>query len=130
MESNRQKKIASLLQKDLAGILQAAITDGGFSGTIISVTKVRVTVDLSLAKVYLSVFPVSNSTKVIKGVTANKSVIRHRLAQLTKNQLRKMPDLSFYLDDSLDYIERIERSLEGEENPLEQPELLKRRKKK
>ena len=76
METQRQKKIAGVIQKDLADILQRAATDGGFTGTIISVSKVSVTVDLSLAKVYISIFPQDQIEPILKGIQANPSVIR------------------------------------------------------
>ncbi len=130
VESNRQKKIAGVLQKDLAYVLQNVVNGSELRGTIVSVTKVRVTVDLSIAKVYLSIFPVNKSSEVFKGLDDIKSQIKHELAQLTKNQLRRMPGLEFFLDDSLDYIDGIDRSLKGLDNPLEQPGLLQKRKKK
>ena len=130
MESNRQKKIASLIQKDLVDILQRAVSDSGVRGVIVSVTKVHVTADLSIAKVYLSIFPSSHAQSMLEDVNNNKVAIRHELAQRTKNQLRRVPELNFYIDDSLDYIERIDRSLSGEENPIENPDLLDKRKKK
>ncbi len=129
MESQRQKKIAGVIQKDLADILQRAATDGGMQGTLISVTKVSVTVDLSIAKVYLSIFPVDKAKEVMEGVQSNQPLIRYEMAQRTRHQFRRMPELIFFLDDSLDYIENIEKSLEEGEDPIENPELLPRRKK-
>ncbi|WP_370390279.1 30S ribosome-binding factor RbfA [uncultured Winogradskyella sp.] len=129
MESNRQKKIAGLLQEDLVDVLQRAASEGGLRGVIISVTKVSVTADLSIAKVYLSIFPNKEAETLLKGITSNKPLIRHELAQRTRHQLRRMPSLEFFIDDSLDYIDKIERSLKGEENPIENPDLLGRRKK-
>ena len=129
METQRQKKIAGVIQKDLAEILQRAATDGGLRGTIISVTKVSVTVDLSIAKVYISIFPTDKAKSVMEGIQSNQPLIRHELAQLTRHQLRRMPELVFYLDDSLDYIENIEKSLEGGNDPIDDPDLLPRRKK-
>ncbi|MEM0931887.1 MAG: 30S ribosome-binding factor RbfA [Bacteroidota bacterium] len=129
MESQRQRKIAGILQKDLVDILQRAATDGGMQGTLISVTKVSVTVDLSIAKVYISIFPNSNSEVLLDGIMSNKVLIRHDLAQRTKNQLRRVPELLFFLDDSLDYIDKIETSLKGEENPIVNRDLLDKRKK-
>lgn len=129
MESNRQKKIASVLQRDLVDILQGA-AKSGMRGVIISVTKVSVTVDLSIAKVYLSIFPTEKTTEIIQGVNTNTASIKHEIAQRTKHQLRKMPDLQFYLDDSLEYIDNIDRSLKGLNNPIENPDLLDKRKKK
>ena len=129
MESNRQKKIAGILQGDLAEILQRSATDGGMRGVIISVTKVNVTVDLSIAKIYLSVFPNKEGKVILEGVRSNTPLIRHELAQRTRHQLRRMPHLEFFIDDSLEYIDGIELSLKGQENPLEDPNLLERRKK-
>ena len=129
METQRQKKIAGVIQKDLADILQRAATDGGIQGTLISVSKVSVTADLSIAKVYVSVFPNARGKELLDEIKATNPVIRHELARRTRNQLRRMPELHFYLDDSLEYIDGIERSLKKGENPIEKPELLPRRKK-
>lgn len=129
MESNRQKKIATVLQKDLVDVLQTAAREG-LKGVIISVTKVQVTVDLSQAKVYLSVFPSEKRDEILSGINENKTAIRHEIAQKTRHQLRRMPELSFYGDDSLDYIDSIDRALQGkDENPIENPDLLDKRKK-
>jgi len=129
-ETNRQRKIAGVLQKDLVDVLQHAAQDG-MKGVIISVTKVRVTTDLSDAKVYLSIFPTDRSKEVIEGVISNTPLIRHELAQRTRHQLRRMPVLTFFLDDSLDYIENIDQSLRGEvEDPIKNPEILSKRKKR
>ena len=129
MESNRQKKIASVLQSDLVDVLQGSATRGGMHGIIISVSKVKVTVDLSIAKVYVSVFPNSKAQELFNGIRSNASLIKHEIAQRTRNQLRRMPDLMFFIDVSLEYIDRIEESLKGKSNPLENPELLDKRKK-
>jgi ribosome-binding factor A len=129
MESNRQKKIASVLQTDLVDVLQSAAS-AGMKGVIISVTKVSVTVDLSIAKVYLSVFPTDKRAELIEGIKFNAPKIKHELAQRTRHQLRRMPELQFYVDDSLEYIDQIERSLKGLDNPLKNPDSLEKRKKK
>ena len=129
MESNRQKKIAGILQQDLVDVLQRAASDGGMKGVIISVTKVSVTVDLSIAKVYLSIFPNKEAGELLKGIRSNIPLIRHELAQRTRHQLRRMPTLEFFIDDSLEYIDNIERSLKGEEDPIKDEDLLGRRKK-
>ena len=129
METQRQKKIAGVIQKDLAEVLQRAATDGGMQGIIISVTKVYVTVDLSIAKAYISIFPPQKAHEILKGIQSNQHLIRHELAQRTRHQFRRMPELVFFLDDSLDYIENIEKSLEEGEDPIENPDLLPRRKK-
>jgi len=129
MESNRQKKIGGILQQDLVDVLQGAATAGGLKGVIISVSKVSVTTDLSIAKVYLSIFPNKNAETLLEGIKSNTSKIRHELAQRTRHQLRRMPQLIFFIDDSLDYIDKIERSLKGEDNPIKNPEQLSKRKK-
>jgi len=129
MESNRQKKIAGILQQDLVDVLQRAASDGGMKGVIISVSKVSVTVDLSIAKVYLSIFPNKEAGELLKGIRSNTPLIRHELAQRTRHQLRRMPTLEFFIDDSLEYIDNIERSLKGEEDPIKDEDLLGRRKK-
>ncbi len=129
MESQRQKRIASVMQKDLADVLQNAATQGGMKGVIISVTKVHVTADLSISKVYLSIFPNNKGKALLEGIKQNAVAIRYELAQRTKNQLRRMPELNFYIDDSLEYIDQIDRSLKGLDNPIENPGLLDKRKK-
>ncbi len=128
-ESNRQKKIAGVLQEDLANVLQGMLRDAGQTGVILSISKVNVTVDLSIAKVYVSIFPSSSSNAIVDELNLLKPRIKHQIALLTKDQLRKMPDLIFFNDDSLDYIENIEKAVKGTENPLEDPELLPKRKK-
>jgi len=129
MESNRQKKIASVLQQDLVDVLQNAATQGGMRGIIISVTKVKVTADLSIAKVNLSIFPIDKKEELLEGIKSNSALIKHELAQRTKHQLRRMPRLEFFIDDSLEYIDNIDRSLKGLDNPIDNPDLLDKRKK-
>lgn len=128
METQRQKKIAGVIQKDIVDILQRATIDGGLKGTLISVSKVNVTTDLSIAKIYISIFPVKGAQELLEGIKSNQPLIKHELSQRTRNQLRRVPELLFFLDDSLDYIENIEKSLKGEENPVKNPDLLEKRK--
>lgn len=130
MESPRQKKIATLLQQEIAKMLQGAVRNQGRSNLLVSVTKVQVTVDLSIAKVYLSLFPSSEAAKWLEGIQSNAFQIKHDLAQLLKNELRRIPELLFFMDDSLDYIEQIETALDDPQNPIKQPEVLEKRKKK
>lgn len=127
-ESQRQKKIGTVLQQDLVEVLQGAATQGGMRGVLISVSKVKVTVDLSVAKVYLSIFPNDKAKELLAGIKSNTPLIRHELAQRTRNQLRRMPNLEFFVDDSLEYIDKIEQSLKGKENPINNPDLLDKRK--
>ncbi len=129
METQRQKKIAGVIQKDIVDILQRAAIEGGMRSILISVTKVAVTSDLSLAKVYLSIFPTAEAMKLMEGIKSNQPLIKHELSQRTRNQMRRVPELLFYLDDSLDYIENIEHSLKGGGNPITDPNLLPKRKK-
>jgi len=129
-ETNRQKKIASVLQKDLIEILQGEARDW-LKGVIISITKVYVTSDLGEAKIYVSIFPSEHRDKLLKGIKKNTSTIRFELARRTKNQLRRMPNLEFFSDDSLDYIEGIDTALQGNDiNPIENPEALPKRQKR
>ncbi|CAI8238474.1 MAG: 30S ribosome-binding factor RbfA [Patiriisocius sp.] len=129
VESNRQKKIAGVLQQDLATVLQNKLREAGQSGIIISVSKVSVTTDLSIAKVFVSVFPSANASQITDELNDIKPKIKHEIAQLTKHQLRRMPELTFYNDDSLDYIEKIEDAVKGDQNPIQDPELLPKRRK-
>ncbi len=109
METTRQAKIARLLQKELSEIfrLQTAKTHG----VIVSVSNVRVSPDLGLARAYLSVFPSARSEEMLNSINASAKTIRYELAQRVRHQLRKTPELSFYADDSLDYIEKIDSLL-------------------
>lgn len=110
METTRQAKIARLLQKELSEIFrqQTAKTHG----VLVSVSAVRVSSDLSIARVYLSVFPSDKAPAMIESINASTKTIRYELAQKVRFQLRKTPELSFYLDDTLDYIDNIDRLLE------------------
>ncbi len=110
METTRQAKIARLLQKELSEIFrqQTAKTHG----VIISVSAVKVTPDLSIARAYLSVFPSTNAQEIMNNINLSAKTIRYELAQKVRFQLRKTPELQFYLDDSLDYIENIDHLLE------------------
>lgn len=109
METTRQAKIARLLQKELSEIfrLQTAKTHG----VLISVSAVRVSPDLSIARAYLSVFPSDKSKEILDNVNRSAKTIRYELAQRVRYQLRKTPELSFFLDDSLDYLENIDTLL-------------------
>ena len=118
METTRQKKVSKLLQKDIAEILQRRVKKEGNYGILLSVTKVLVTIDFSVAKIYLSIFPSEMGDQILGEVSKISGRIRHEVAQKAKKQLRKVPELIFFLDDSLDYIEKIEDSLKGLDNPL------------
>ena len=130
MESPRQKKIATLLQQEIAQMLQGSVRKEGVANLLISVTKVSVTVDLSISKIYLSLFPQEKAIKVLEAIQSNSFQVKHDLAKLLKNQLRKIPELIFYLDDSLDYIEKIDNALQAKSDPIKNPDELISRKKK
>ena len=129
METNRQKKIGGVIQKDLVDILQGEIRKNGISNLVISVSKVVVTTDLSVATVHLSIFPQEKAAETLAAIKTNTSLIKHDLSQRVKMQLRKVPNLTFFMDDSLDYIEKIDNALKGEENPIENRDLLEKRRK-
>ncbi len=111
METTRQAKIARLLQKELSEIFrqQTAKTHG----VIISVSAVRVSPDLSTARAYLSVFPSDKGAEMLESINHSAKTIRYELAQRVRYQLRKTPELTFYLDDSLDYLENIDNLLKS-----------------
>lgn len=111
MDTTRQKKIARLIQKDLSAIFQEQTRKT--HGLLVSVSVVRVSPDLSLAKAYLSVFPSERAQEVIDNVNAQRAAIRYKLGTLERHQLRIIPDLKFFIDDSLDYVERIDALLKG-----------------
>jgi len=115
--------------KDIAEILQDAMRESG-QGVIVTVTKVHITPDLGEAKVYISIFPIDNREQIVLETQAHAKAIKYQLAKRTRHQLRRVPELQFFLDDSLDYIEGIEKALKGDAvNPIENPEILPKRKK-
>ena len=114
MESTRQKKVARQIQKDVAEILLHK-TSSILPGALISVSKVRMSPDLSYAKVFLSVFPLKDKSAFLKSVSNHASEIRNELGRRVRHQLRIVPDLTFYIDDSLDYAENIDRLLRGDD---------------
>ena len=110
METTRQSKVSRLLQKDLGEIFQLE-SRNLFGGKMISVTTVRISPDLGLAKVYLSVFPSDGAEDTLKLIRMNTKKIRRALGSKVGKQLRIVPELVFYIDDSLDYIENIDSLL-------------------
>ena len=117
MQSTRIEKIARLLQKELSEIfrLETAKT----TGVLVSVSAVRVSSDLSIARVYLSVFPGDKANAIVSNISANAKSVRYDLAQRVRYQLRKVPELNFYVDDSLDYIQHIDDLLASD--PIKHP---------
>lgn len=129
-ETNRQKKIGILIQHDLTEIIRQELQKTGNRGIIVSVTKVRVTSDLSIAKAYVSIFPNDQASAIMEDLQRHRLQLKHQVAVKTKHQLRKMPELLLFLDDSLSYIQGIEEAVKGTEDPVKNPELLAKRKKK
>jgi ribosome-binding factor A len=127
METNRQKKIGGVIQKDLVDILQGEVRKNGVTNLIISVSKVVVTSDLSVATVHLSIFPQEKAKETLVAIKSNSTLIKHDLSQRVRLQLRKVPNLVFFIDDSLDYIEKIDNALKNQENPIENRDLLDKR---
>ncbi len=128
-ESNRQKKIAGILQEDLASVIQDVMRKNAVSNMLVTVTRVHVTPDLGYAKVYLSVFPADKAATVVKEIQEMGGEIRYEVAAKVRHQLRRMPELQFFNDDSLEYMDQINRELKGENNPIQDRDLLPRRKK-
>lgn len=109
METTRQAKISRLLQKELSEIFRKQTAK--IRGSIVTVTTVRVSPDLSVAKAYISVFPSDKGEAVLESVRKSAQSIRYELAKIVRYQLRKTPELSFFLDDSMDYLENIDSLL-------------------
>ena len=109
MDTTRQAKISRLLQKELSEIFRKQTAK--IRGSIVTVTTVRVSPDLSVAKAYISVFPSDKSEAVLESVRKSAQSIRYELAKIVRYQLRKTPELSFFLDDSMDYLENIDSLL-------------------
>ena len=108
--STRQNKIARLIQKELSELLRRD-TNVLAKGRILSLTQVRVTRDMSLARCYLSIFPSEGSETVLAEIKLHKSKLRGELGNIVRHQLRHVPELEFFIDDSLDYIEKIDNLL-------------------
>ena len=109
MENKRLQKIGRLLQKELGEIF--LFQTKAMPGVLISVSEVRVSADLGIAKAYLSIFPTEKGKEIIKAITENTKSIRFDLGQRVRTQLRKIPELQFFLDESIDYFENIDKLL-------------------
>ena len=111
METTRQQKIARLIQKELSDIFQRQTQ--ATHGVLVSVSAVRISPDLSIAKGYLSVFPSEKADEIISNINANARQIRFDLGKRVRFQLRIIPELKFFKDDSLDYLDHIDELLKG-----------------
>ena len=109
METTRQNKISRLLQKELSEIF--LLQTKPMPGTLVSVIAVRISPDMSIARVYLSVFPSEKAEEMVKNINNNMKSIRYELGTRVRHQLRIIPELKFFVDDSLDYIEKIDSLL-------------------
>ena len=109
METTRQNKISRLIQKELSEIF--LLQTKSMNGVLVSVSAVRITPDMSIARVYLSVFPSERSQEIVKNINDNMKSIRYELGTRVRHQLRIIPELKFFVDDSLDYAERIDELL-------------------
>lgn len=118
MDTNRQKKVSKVFQEELSEIFRKEAKEL-YPGNLISVTEVKVSADLSVAKVYVSIFPATNKDLIIKSITAKAPAYRSLLAKTAAKTMRVTPELLFYLDNTLDEIEKIDRALNGKgDNPI------------
>ena len=109
MQETRQNRIARLLQKELSLIFQSQTRM--MHGVMVSVTRCRISPDMSVCTAYLSIFPSEKGEEIIGNVNANVKTIRYELGTRVRNQLRIIPELRFFIDDSLDYIDHIDELL-------------------
>lgn len=112
MESTRQKKVSRLIQKELAGIFLRKGSEVAH-GKMVSVTKVRISPDLSYAKIYISIFPSTDQDTILHSIQVHAQKIRFDLGQKVRSQLRIVPEIAFFIDDSLDYIDNIDKLLKS-----------------
>ena len=109
METTRQNKIARLLQKELSDIF--LLQTKSMHGVLVSVSAVRISADMSVARAYFSIFPSERADQIIKNINANMKSVRYELGTRVRYQLRIIPELKFFVDDSLDYAEHIDELL-------------------
>ena len=109
-ESTRQLKVAKEIQRDLAEIIRRKGM-AAYNGAMVTVSGVKISQDLSLAKVYISIFPSSKAGSVMKIIEDSAKSLRGELGHEVGKQLRIVPELAFYIDDSLDYVEHIDELL-------------------
>lgn len=118
MESNRQRKVAQIIQEDFAELFRKQAAESR-QGILVSVSDVKVTADLGIAKIYLSIFPQEFRAAVMKEIEESKAQYRNFIGQKMAKQVRVIPNLNFYLDTTLDDVEKLDRELRGEgDNPI------------
>jgi ribosome-binding factor A len=109
MQETRQNKISRLIQKELSQIFESQTRM--MHGVLVTVTAVRISPDMSICRAYLSVFPSDKGEEMLKNVNDNQKTVRFELGKRVGKQLRIIPELKFFLDDSLDYIDNIDKLL-------------------
>lgn len=109
MQETRQNRISRLLQKELATIFQ--LQTAKTRGVLVSVTRVKISPDLSICTAYLSIFPSERGEEILENINKSEKSIRYELGNRVHNQLRIIPEFRFFIDDSLDYLERIDELL-------------------
>jgi|SRR5665648_251025 len=112
MESTRQKKVSRLIQKELADFFLKKGHEIAH-GKLVSITQVRISPDLSFAKVYISIFPTTNQEDILHSIQEHSTKIRFDLGQKVRSQLRIVPEIAFHIDDSFDYIDKIDKLLKS-----------------
>jgi ribosome-binding factor A len=112
MESTRQKKVSRLIQKEVADIFLKRGSELAHR-KMVSVTKVRVSPDLSFARVYISIYPSAGQDDILKTIQDHSAKIRFEMGQKIRRQLRIVPEIAFFIDDSLDYIDNIDKLLKS-----------------
>ena len=115
METNRQKKVATVFQEELSEIFRKEAKEL-FPGKLLTVSNVSVSPDLSVAKVYVSIFPTNEKEQIIKLIKEKSPFYRSLIARTAAKTMRITPELLFYLDSSLDEMDKIDRALRGEGN--------------
>lgn len=110
METTRQQKISRLLQKELSDIF--LLQTKAMPGVLVSVSKCYISPDMSICRAYLSIFPSERAAEILGNITANAASLRFELGNRVRHQLRIIPELKFFVDDSLDYLENIDRLLQ------------------
>jgi len=115
LETTRQNKIARLIQKELSDIFQKQTS--AMRGVLVSVSACRISPDLSVCRVYLSVFPSERAEEIVQNINVNQKQVRFELGSRVGKQLRIIPELKFFVDDSLDYVEHIDELLKASPGP-------------
>ena len=109
METTRQNKVCRLIQKELSDIF--LLQTKAMNGVLVSVSAVRISPDMSIVRAYLSVFPSTRAQEIVNNINKNSKAIRFELGTRVRYQLRIIPELKFFVDDSLDYVDRIDELL-------------------